>query len=146
MSILFHHLTSFYRYVLPTLLFRNHLTPIHSSSTPHSTLLTDPSLTNPKPRSPITRRLVYQRHRRLEIRHYTDIELRAIPSQMWAEQDDQGALSSYPEFVRRKVPCGLVKEGEEEARLLRGRVDNNLIHRLNQQAAYFLSLLPAPEP
>jgi len=71
----------------------------------------------------------------LAMHHYTDEELREILEMMWKEQDQEGVLSSDPVFVRKYIPSGLVPP-EDEARLLRDRVDTNLIRRLNVQKGF----------
>ncbi len=55
-----------------------------------------------------------------------------------AEADAEGIISANPEFVRGYILVGLVPL-EDERRLLRDRVDKNLMTRLNVQGGLVLS-------
>jgi hypothetical protein len=70
---------------------------------------------------------------RLNRHFYTDEEMREILQEMWQSQDNRGLLRGNPEFVAQYIKAGLVSTEEEEAVLLRDRVESNLGNRLSSQ-------------
>ena len=78
-------------------------------------------------------RLERSRRKKLARHKYSDVELKEILDEMWKRQDAYGSLKGYPRVVAKYINDEPSMTVNDKAHVLRNRVENNLIWRLNTQ-------------